>query len=46
MLFRQTANRSHLRGAPKTKMAWGPVLPKSVPGLNKIDKWIIKCFHT
>jgi len=24
-------NRSHLRGVPETKMAWGPALPKSVP---------------
>jgi len=25
-------NGSHLRGTPNTKMAYGPALPKSVPG--------------
>jgi len=31
MVFRQAANKSHLPGAPKTEMAYGPALPKSVP---------------
>jgi len=32
-------NRSHLRGAPKTKMAYGPARPKSVPATNYNKNW-------
>ena len=36
-------NRSHLRGAPKTKVACSPALPKSVPGLRWISEDCLLC---